>query len=141
VVARRLDGIQSTGQGQAAAPTLNLIGHAQLQMAIACAMCETNDLGFFPPVEMGKWFSALQGKEYKASGYVHYLDEFCEDKRKRVLDRVGEKRKYLYRFADPLMQPFVLIHNFGQGKLNSDLLRHVLGQARLTYPADEALLF
>ncbi len=37
MVARRLNVIQSNGRGQAAAPTIYLIGRAQLQMAITSA--------------------------------------------------------------------------------------------------------
>jgi Cdc6-like AAA superfamily ATPase len=93
---------------------------------IACALSDRNEMGFFPAAEMCKWMSALSGKKYDIARdigrYVHYLSEFCEPKRGGIIQRVGAKGNYFYRFADPLMQPFVFIKAFGEGKLSEQIL-------------------
>jgi hypothetical protein len=37
------------------------------------------------------------------------LNEFSDKKRGRILRKIGERRRYRYRFSDPLMQPFVIM--------------------------------
>jgi hypothetical protein len=89
---------------------------------IACALSEQDAMGFFRAAEMCKWMSALLGREYDISRYIHYLTEFSEEKRGKVLHKVGRRGNVLYRFADPLMQPFVYIKAFGEGQISLDLL-------------------
>jgi hypothetical protein len=89
---------------------------------LACAVAAQDEMGFFPAAEMCKWMSALLGREYDVPRYVHYLAEFSDAKRGKVLHRIGDKGNFLYRFADPLMQPFVFIKAFGEGKISIDML-------------------
>jgi Cdc6-like AAA superfamily ATPase len=89
---------------------------------LACALASQDEMGFFPAAEMCKWMAALLGREYDIPRYVHYLAEFSEPKRGKVLDKVGTKGNVLYRFADPLMQPFVYIKSFGERKINLETL-------------------
>jgi hypothetical protein len=90
---------------------------------LACALTDTDELGFFPAAEVGKWMTALSDKEYDVPNYIHYLKEFCTDKRGRVLQSMGEARRVRYRFADPMMQPFVIINAVGKGELMLETLR------------------
>jgi hypothetical protein len=65
--------------------------------------------------------SALQGREKDIPRDVHYLAEFCEPKRGKVLQHIGEKWSKLYRFSDPLMRPFVIIKAFGDKEFGPEV--------------------
>lgn len=100
---------------------------------LACALAGQDEMGFFPAAEMCKWMSALSGKKYDVPRYVHYLSDFCEPKRGEVLKKIGDPRNVLYRFADPLMQPFVFIKAYGDGKLNLDTMQQFVQETAKDY--------
>jgi len=91
---------------------------------LACALTPRDELGFFSATDVGKAMSILMGKKYEVPGYIHYLNEFCGNKRAKVLEKVGEKRRIRYRFVDPLMQPFVVINAFVKNELPLDAFTH-----------------
>ena len=48
------------------------------------------------------------------------LEQFCEKHRGPILRQVGVKRRYRYRFANPPMQPFVIMNGIVGDLLNED---------------------
>lgn len=90
---------------------------------LACALAQQNEHGYFTASEMCKWMAAMEGRGTQIPRDVHYLTEFCEEKRGRVLQQIGDKWSKLYRFSDPLMRPFLIIKAFG----DRELAPHVLG--------------
>lgn len=63
------------------------------------------------------------GKDYYVPHFSRHLDDFCDDKRGPILQKKGVPRGYRYRFINPLMQPFVIIHGYSIGKLSNQLLQ------------------
>lgn len=98
---------------------------------LAFALAPVNELGFFSATDAREVMSLLLGKLVDVPDYKHYLNEFCEEKRGPVLQRIGEPRRYRYRFRDPLMQPFVIITAFGTGKFDMSIL-HKAYEERLS---------
>jgi hypothetical protein len=47
------------------------------------------------------------------------------DKRGSILKKTGERRRYRYRFINPLMQPFIIIYGISTGLLSEDFVRNV----------------
>jgi hypothetical protein len=45
------------------------------------------------------------------------LHELIEERRGKVIERVGEERGYRYRFSDPAMQPYVIMAGIKAGIL------------------------
>ena len=79
------------------------------QVLLACALSETNPLGYFTAAAVSAPLSAIMGKKYEIPSYARHLNEFCDDRRGHVLVRIGEPRNHRFRFANPLMQPFVIL--------------------------------
>jgi hypothetical protein len=50
----------------------------------------------------------ITGRAYEIPSYAQHLKEFCENSHGPVLQRVGAKHRFPYRFVSPLMQPFVI---------------------------------
>ncbi|HEX7333942.1 MAG TPA: ATP-binding protein [Pyrinomonadaceae bacterium] len=92
------------------------------QVLLACALTETDELGFFNASDVSKPLSELTGKRYGVEFYTRHLKAFCEADRGRILVKVGPPFRIRYRFADALMQPYVIIDGLAKGILPLDLI-------------------
>lgn len=58
------------------------------------------------------------GRRYEIPSFAKHLKEFCQESRGPVLLRSGEKRKFRYRFTNPLMQPLVIMQGVLEGHID-----------------------
>ena len=91
----------------------NLYFHALL----ACALAETDHLGYFRPADVRKPFSRIMGREQAIPSFVRHLHGLSDEKRGAVLQKYGESHTYRYRFTDPVLQPYVLMRGLQRGLL------------------------
>lgn len=91
------------------------------EVLLACALAATDDLGYFSAAAVAKPLSAIMGKQYYIPSFSRHLTDFCSNKRGPVLMKAGEPRRYRFRFINPLMQPFVILHGLAKGLLTEDL--------------------
>jgi Cdc6-like AAA superfamily ATPase len=89
---------------------------------LACALVRPDPLGYFYASDVANPLSILKEKQYKIPSFARHLSQFCSEKRGAILQKTGEKRNIRYRFANPLMQPFVLIHGLANDLLPFELL-------------------
>jgi len=85
------------------------------QVLLACALAERDELGFFNASDISRPLSEITGKRYGVEYYTRHLKAFCEDGRGKILVRVGPAFRVRYRFADALMQPFVILDGMAKG--------------------------
>jgi Cdc6-like AAA superfamily ATPase len=102
------------------------------EVLLACALARTDDLGYFTAGDVSQPLSHIMKKKYETPNYTRHLKDFCEERRGPVLQKTGEAWRLLYRFVDPLMQPYVILE--GINKRRVDLLE-LLGME--TPPVDE----
>ncbi|MGA0569978.1 AAA family ATPase [Variovorax sp. VNK109] len=89
---------------------------------LACAFAQTDELGRFQQSAVAVPLNKLHpGKNYQASTYAMHMNSFCEEDRGNVLQRVGTPRAYRYRFADPMMQPFIILKGLNEGRLTDEI--------------------
>jgi len=88
------------------------------KVLLACALTPTDDLGYFSASDVVKPISAIMGKSYQVPNFARHLSEFCSEGRGPILQKTGPPRKLRYRFTDPMMQPFVIIHGYASGELS-----------------------
>jgi hypothetical protein len=86
---------------------------------LACALAKTDDLGFFAAQDIREPMQQVTGKRYEIPSFAQHLNEFCDPKRGPILTKTGAKRRYRFRFVNPLMQPFVIMQGFAAGKLKT----------------------
>lgn len=79
------------------------------QILLASALSITNDLGYFSAGDLREPLQAIAHKKYGIDGYMKHLNSFCDESRRGVLEKRGERRRYRFRFTDPVMQPFVIM--------------------------------
>jgi Cdc6-like AAA superfamily ATPase len=89
---------------------------------LACAFAATDELGRFQQAAVAAPLNKIvPGKGYQASTFALHMNAFCEPDRGCVLQRFGSARNYRYRFADPMMQPYVILKGLNEGRLNDEI--------------------
>lgn len=89
---------------------------------LACAFASTDELGRFQQSAVGAPLNKIiPGKNYQASTFALHMNAFTELDRGNVLQRFGTARNYRYRFADPMMQPYVILKGLQEGRLTDEV--------------------
>jgi Cdc6-like AAA superfamily ATPase len=89
---------------------------------LACALTHADNQGFFQASQAARTMAMLQGKDCKVSDIQRHLTEFLSSKRGAALQREGSCRRYRYRFANPLLQPYTIIHSLSEGLITESQL-------------------
>lgn len=84
------------------------------QVLLACALANTDELGYFAAADVRAPLSAIMGKPYDIPAYARHLNDFCEA-RGPVLEKKGIERRYRFRFLNPMMQPYVVMRGRSKG--------------------------
>lgn len=89
---------------------------------LACAFAATDELGRFQQAAVAAPLNRIvKGKNYQASTFALHMNAFTEGDRGHVLQRFGTARNYRYRFADPMMQPYVILKGLNEGRLDDEV--------------------
>ncbi len=92
------------------------------QVLLACALAEKDALGFFPAGALRDPLEMITGKRYEIPAFAPHLKKFLEPGRGSVLRREGEPRSYFYRFANPLLQPYVILNGLSEKVISDETL-------------------
>jgi Cdc6-like AAA superfamily ATPase len=95
------------------------------QVLLACALTQTDELGYFFAADVSLPLSAIMGKNYEVPGFSRHLNDFCDPDRGPILTKIGKIRRYRFRFTNPLMQPFVVMQGFKAGLIDKHLLESI----------------
>src|ERR1019366_1973445 len=79
------------------------------EVLLACARAPKNELGRFSAMDVCKPYSEIRGMEMGITDYARHLSAFCKPERGSALVKTGEKKRYMYHFANPLLEPLVLM--------------------------------
>jgi Cdc6-like AAA superfamily ATPase len=97
------------------------------QSLLACALAKTDDEGFFTANEVVEPYSAIMNERKRIAHFEKHLRRFSSEEGGNVLIRRGGDRQQTFRFADPMMQPYVIIRGI-QSKMIDDAARSILLQ-------------
>jgi hypothetical protein len=86
----------------------------------ACALAQKNQLGDFTAGAVREPMTQLMGKPYDIPAFARHLNAFTETNRGPILKREGTERNYVYRFRNPLMQPYAIMRAISEGVLDRD---------------------
>jgi hypothetical protein len=75
----------------------------------ACALARKDDLGYFSAGAVRKPMKLITQRSYDIPAFSRHLKAFTTPQRASVLKQIGERRKYFYRFEDPMLQPYVIL--------------------------------
>jgi hypothetical protein len=85
------------------------------QVLLACALAPENDFGLFTPGDVREPLSRILGKPTPTASFTRHLEELSDSARGGVLQKQGSGRTSRFRFADPLLQPYVAMQGVAQG--------------------------
>ncbi len=80
----------------------------------ACALAKGDDAGFFTATAIKGPLSSILKKSVEIADFQDMLRDFAE-KRGLILERTGESRTFRFRFANPAMQPYVIMRGIHDG--------------------------
>lgn len=92
------------------------------QALLACALAPKGPLGHFTAGAVRDPMSRIMDAPAEISKFNRHLNAFSEQARGCVLEKTGEPRSWFYRFADPLLQPFVILNGLASGSVDETLV-------------------
>jgi Cdc6-like AAA superfamily ATPase len=101
------------------------------EVLTACALAKTDDSGFFTQTAVRAPLSQMLGRIVEIGHLRPQLHELIEDRRGKIIERVGEERGFRYRFADPAMQPYVIMAGIRAGILPEEARSALSSQSDL----------
>lgn len=93
------------------------------EVLLACALAPKNQLGFFTSGSIRDPLEVIAGRRIEIPAFSNHLSQFLEPERGAVLQREGSSRRYFYRFADPIFQPYVILTGLSRGLITDEQLR------------------
>lgn len=91
------------------------------QVLLACALAKTDELGSFQAADIKEPMSQIMKKPYEIPTFSRHLNDFCDLNKGPILKKFGTKRKFRFRFQNPLMQPYVIMRGLSEGLIESGL--------------------
>ncbi len=85
------------------------------QVLLACALAKKDELGFFSAADVRDPMSSIMAKSYDIPAFSRHLNDFCEEKRGPVLQKMGVKKRFRYRFINPMVEPYVTMKGLAGG--------------------------
>jgi Cdc6-like AAA superfamily ATPase len=89
---------------------------------LACALAQTDELGEFAAQDVREPMLRITGKHYEIPSFAQHLNEFSESTRGAILRKSGTKRKFRYKFTNPLMQPYVIMQGFASSRMTREIM-------------------
>jgi len=90
------------------------------QVLLACALAADKS-GVFSAKDVRIPLSLIGKQTYGIQAYIRHLDKFSTE-RGPILHKGGVKRRFQYRFVEPLMQPYVILKGLADGLVTEDQL-------------------
>ncbi len=90
------------------------------QVALACALAQCDERGYFTAGAVRRPLAAVMGRPYEIGSFAKHLNEFCADGRGPILEKIGARRNYRYRFRNPLLPPYIVMSGITQGLISDD---------------------
>jgi len=90
------------------------------QVLLACALA-ADESGIFSAKDVRDPLRRITKGSYEIQAYITHLDKFSQS-RGPVLRKGGMKRRFQYKFAEPLMQPYVLMKGLSDGLITEEQL-------------------
>ncbi len=88
------------------------------KVLLACAIAQGDEQGYFAAANVRDPICRIAKHAYEIPSFSRHLHDFCEENRGMVLRRIGAKHSYRFRFANPLLQPYVIMKGVADGRIS-----------------------
>jgi len=94
------------------------------EILLAAALSPTNELGYFYAGDLRGPLLTITKKHYGIDAYTRHLKHFCSKEYGNVLDKKGERRKFRFRFRDPILEPYIIMRGIEERLIDeADVIR------------------
>ncbi len=100
------------------------------RVALACALAQSDELGYFTAGSVRRPMTAIMGKPYAIASFAKHMNEFCGAEREAILEKIGSRRNYRYRFRNPLLPPYIVMNGITHGLISDDDAAHIQNMSR-----------
>ena len=90
------------------------------QVLLACALAKPDSMGYFAASDIKNPMSKIMNKMYNIPAYSQHLNAFCNVGHGPILQKIGVKRKFRFRFLNPLMQPFIIMKGLKENLITEE---------------------
>lgn len=90
------------------------------QSLLACALAATDEEGYFTANDVVAPYSSIMREKKRIAHFEKHMRRFASDEGGNILHRQGGERQQIFRFADPMMQPYVIIRGIQSGMIPED---------------------
>ena len=80
-----------------------------LPVLLACALVPKDATGRFIAKDVARVLSDVTGTKYEVPAFSYHLDQFTTKERGKVLEKLGVKRQFKFRFREALVEPYVVM--------------------------------
>jgi Cdc6-like AAA superfamily ATPase len=94
---------------------------------LACAVASARGAGDFSAADVRDGLSAVTGQPVEGRAWQRHLEALCRPAAGPVLLRTGEGRRVHYRFAEPLLQPVLIMRGLVDGRIDDMTVPDWLG--------------
>lgn len=92
---------------------------------LSCALAKVDDIGTFAAQDVRAPLRAVTNQQYEIPTFAQHLNDFSDVKRGNILTKMGQTRRFRYRFNNPLMPPFVIMKGYADKKITAEVLKQV----------------
>lgn len=64
--------------------------------------------------------TTIMGRLYAIPAFAKHMNEFCGDARGSVLEKIGTRRNYRFRFRNPLLPPYIIMNGIARDLISAD---------------------
>lgn len=104
---------------------------------LACALADPDDEGWFTANDVLEPYSAIMKSKKTIAHYEKHLRRFSSEEGGKVLHKRGGDRQQQFRFADPMMQPYVIIKGIQLGIIDEKARASLLQKEQPLLPIDD----
>lgn len=98
-------------------------GNLYKQVLLACARAPVDELGFFTATDVHESMGRIMKKRYKIPTFVRHLNALCTEAKGSILQKSRLEPGQRFRFADPLMKPYISLLGFAEGTICGSTLQ------------------
>ena len=102
-------------------------GHIYKEVLLACALADVDDLRYFTAASVRKPLRIITNRMYEIPNFARHLKQLSDPIRGQILQRTGEKRRIRYRFASPILRPYIIMRGFGDKIITKTMLNRIIG--------------
>jgi len=97
--------------------------NSYFHVLLACALAPTDHTGCFRAADIREPYAMIKKRRYEIPAFSRQLHDLCSDVRGQVLQKIGEAHRFRFRFTDPMMQPFILMHGLERNLVGLEAIR------------------